>query len=137
MDMRKYCGSTFYKVDDVRDGPRRERIAGVVDGKFDRPDLVFESGRKLGTGPTNNKTLVGAYGIESDDWIGHVIELYLGQTKYNGASQDAVLVRPISKPEHYGTNGGTTDTSVSKQGEPGQQPAPKSLRHDMDDDIPF
>jgi hypothetical protein len=47
MDMRKYAGENFIRVDDVRDGPLPERIAAVKHGKFDRPDIVFEGGAIL------------------------------------------------------------------------------------------
>jgi hypothetical protein len=47
MDMRKFSGEHFIKVDDVRDGPLQEMIAGVKLGKYDKPNLVFESGNLL------------------------------------------------------------------------------------------
>jgi hypothetical protein len=47
MDMTRFSGSTFLKVDDVRKGSRKERIAVVNIGKYDKPDLVFESGKKF------------------------------------------------------------------------------------------
>jgi hypothetical protein len=99
MDMRKYSGSTFLKTDDVRGGPLQERIASVVMGKYEKPDIVFESGDRLPVNATNNKALIRAYGIDSDAWIGHVVELSLGEIEYQGRPQEAVLVRPISKPK--------------------------------------
>ena len=79
MDMRKYSGETFIKVDDVRNGPVRVQIAVVKEGKYDKANLVFESGEVLGLNSTNNRTLIRAYGPNSDDWIGKEIELYLGE----------------------------------------------------------
>ncbi len=44
MDMRKYSGETFIRVTDVTDGPLQMQIAVVREGKYEKPDLVFESG---------------------------------------------------------------------------------------------
>jgi hypothetical protein len=91
MDMRRFSGEHFIKVDDVRDGPLQEVIAGVKLGKYDKPDLVFESGDLLSLNATNNKTLVRAYGPNSDDWIGKEVELFHGEIEYQGKMQEAVL----------------------------------------------
>jgi hypothetical protein len=99
MDMRKFSGNTFYKVADVKNGPVTEKIAGVTVGKYDKPDLLFESGAKLSINATNNKTLVRAYGADSEGMIGQTIELYAGEIEFKGKPQEAVLVRPISKPD--------------------------------------
>jgi len=96
MDMRKFSGEHFIKVDDVRDGPIQEKIAVVRQGKYDKPDLVFESGDVLSLNARNNKTLMRAYGRNSDDWIGKEVELFLGKIEYQGKMQEAVLVRQIS-----------------------------------------
>ena len=96
MDMRKFSGDHFIKVNDVRDGPLNEVIAGAKIGKYDKPDLMFESGDLLSLNATNNSVLVRAYGSDSDNWIGKQIELFHGEIKYQGSDQEAVLVRPIS-----------------------------------------
>jgi hypothetical protein len=99
VDMRRYSGSVFYGVDDVKNGPIQGKIAGVKIGKFEKPDLLLENGDKVSVNGTNNKTLGRAYGWNSDDWIGHTIEMYLGSIEYQGREQPALLIRPISKPE--------------------------------------
>jgi hypothetical protein len=138
MDMRKYLGSSFYKVDELKDRPPLQlRIADVNIGQYDRPDITFESGRKLSVNVTNNETLVVAYGYDSDAWIGHVIELFVCDGEYNGTPIKLIKVRPISRPEHYG--------EANKQPEPVQRKPdvpPVSSRTrggdaDMDDVIPF
>jgi hypothetical protein len=98
MDMRKFAGKSFIKVDDVRNGPLQVKIAVVKQGQYDKPDLVFETGEILGLNATNTKALMRAYGPDSDDWVGKEIELYLGEVEYQGEMQPAVLVRPISPP---------------------------------------
>jgi hypothetical protein len=87
MDMKKFSGGHFIKVDDVRDGPIEGEIAFVKEGKWDKADLVFESGDLLSLNATNNKTLVRAYGRESDHWIGKQIEMFLGAIRYQGSDK--------------------------------------------------
>jgi hypothetical protein len=122
MDMRKYSGKAFLNADDVRAGPLRVVIVDVREGKFDKPDLEFDDGTRLGVSATNNRTLIASYGTESDDWINKEIELSLGELKYEGEMQEAVIVKPISPP-------------IEKKPPP---PKPKNSRGgDMDDDIPY
>jgi hypothetical protein len=97
MDMRRFSGSHI-KVDDVRDGPLNQVIAAIKMGKYDKPDLVFETGDLLSLNATNNSVLVRAYGPNDADWIGKEIELFHGEIEYQGKMQEAVLVRPISPP---------------------------------------
>jgi hypothetical protein len=98
MDMRKYSGSAFRKVGDVRAGSLRVVITGIAEGKYGRPDLEFDDGTKLSLNATNNRTLVSAYGGESDDWINKEIELSLGEVEYNGEMQETIIVTPVSPP---------------------------------------
>jgi hypothetical protein len=96
MDMRKYSSPTFIQVADVRNGPLPMQIAAVREGKYEKPDLVFETGEAFSVNSTNNRTLMRAYGSNSDQWVGKYIELALGQIKFQGEWQDAVIVNPIS-----------------------------------------
>ena len=107
MDMREYIGATFIKVADVRDGPLRMQIAAIREGKFDKPDMMFESGEVLSLNATNTRILMRAYGQESADWIGKEIELAPGQTPFQGQLRDSVGVRPIS-PSVAGKSGEAT-----------------------------
>lgn len=96
MDMTKYSGPHYIKVDDVRDEPIEDRIAGIKEGKYGKPDLFLESGDVLSLNSTNNKTLMKAYGKNSDQWIAKTIRLFLGEIEYQGAPHEAVIVEPIS-----------------------------------------
>jgi hypothetical protein len=101
MDMRQFKKPKFLKVEDIRStGPRQMRIACCVMGQFKKPDLVFENGDKLGLSATNNEILSEAYSFESEEWVGHLIELYVGKGTYEGEDVDMILVRPISKAEN-------------------------------------
>ena len=97
MDMRKYMGNVFLKVDQVKaSGPIRVRITGISVGQYDKPDLAFDDGSQLSLNATNCRTLALAYGFESGDWIGKEVELEVGEIRYRGESQEAILVKPIS-----------------------------------------
>ena len=96
MDMRRFSGASFLKVDDVRGGPLREVIVSIKLGKYDKPDMYFEFGDCLSLNATNNVVLIRAYGPNSDDWIGKEIELFVGEVEFEKKPIDAVLVKPIS-----------------------------------------
>lgn len=99
MDMNDYAGSAFIKYDDVVSEPRREVIKEITEGDFERPVLVFESGDRLTANKTVVRALVRAYGKYSASMIGKEIELYAGQTEYQGEKKNSVLVKPVSPPE--------------------------------------
>jgi hypothetical protein len=96
MDMRKYGGGGFIKVEHVRNGPLDAQIAAIKQGKYDKPDLVFESGQILSLNVTNTAILLQAYGPESASWIGKEVRLKVGQVKFEKKLQDAVVVEPVT-----------------------------------------
>jgi hypothetical protein len=98
IDLRKYTGNVFRKVEHVRAGPIRVRIIGISEGQYGKPDLAFDDGSQLSCNPTNCLTLARAYGFESDNLIGKEVELTLGEIQYRGEPQEAILVKPISPP---------------------------------------
>jgi hypothetical protein len=115
--MRKYAGTSFWKTDDVRDGPTKLTIEGVVIGKFDKPDIIFHDGSKLSANVNNVRILCRAHGDDDTDWVGKEVELALGEVEYQGRMQEAVIVKPISSAV---------------------KPKPKpALPGEMDDEIPF
>lgn len=128
MDMRKYSGEHFIKVDDVKDGPIKGQIAVVKEGKWDKPNIVFESGDVLSLNATNIKTLTHAWGTESDHWIGKMVEMFVGVIQYQGSDHEAVLVRPITPP----VKDGTADKAAKATDQ--KKPPPVD---EMSDEIPF
>ena len=98
MDMRQYAGSSFVKFDDVRDGSIKGKITEVERGKFDRPVITLTGGAKLTLNATNVSTLIRALGEDFRDWVGHTVELYAGETKYQNEPRDSVLVRALTTP---------------------------------------
>jgi hypothetical protein len=124
MDMRKYGGETFIKVDSVRDKPLQRTIRLVKDGRFG-PEVVFEENEIFGLNQTNIRTLIRAYGPNSDDWTGKIIRLELGSVMYQGTATDSVVVKPVSPA-----------LSPAKQAE-AQAKAAAGNGKELNDDIPF
>jgi len=97
MDMTKYMGSPFLKVEDVEEEPRRVRIVKIETGEYDKPVATFDDNSRLSLNVTNSRTLGRAYGTNSRDWIGMEVELYLGEIQYNHEPKASVLVRPLTR----------------------------------------
>jgi hypothetical protein len=146
--MRKHVGGMFIKVADVRNGALRMQIAAINEGKYEKPDVVFETGETLTLNATNARILMRAYGPDSEDWIGKEIELYAGEVEFEKKMQPSVIVRPLSAPR----NGGNVEEKTSstartvdpfegsgptrKLKRPNEQ-GPNSSSPDFDDDIPY
>jgi hypothetical protein len=132
MDMRRYS-SGFIKSDDVRDGPLQAHIINVfISEKYNRPVLDLDTGDQFTVNATNNRVLCKAYGPNSDDWRGHVVEFSLGHYKdWNTdppEEKETVALKAISSRE------GGADNGASQRIDPAKLSAP---RNDMDDEIPF
>jgi hypothetical protein len=124
MDVSKYLGSTFLNVADVKvNGPIRVVIASIVEGKFEKPDLVFDDGTRLSLNVTNTRILARAYGKDTAFWVDKEIELNVGETKYQGKPQESILITPISP---------LVDKKASVAARRIQGPT-----NDLDDEIPF
>jgi hypothetical protein len=123
MDMQQFAGSSFITVKTLRAGPRQEVIVSVEPGKYDKPVATFESGDKLSLNKTNVRALIDAYGEESRDWVGCIIELSIGPAKYNGDQIESVVAKPVSPPKPL-----VASTPLPKQ---------PTAKPDMDDDIPI
>ena len=71
MDITKYLGKAFLKVDDVKiSGPTQVVIEDVVEGQYGKLNLIFDDGTRLGLNTTNTRALAKAYGTDDDLWIG-------------------------------------------------------------------
>ena len=103
-------------------------------GKYSKPDLIFENGDRLGLSATNAETLSDAYGWESENWAGHLVELNVGQGQFEGESVDMVLIKPLSKAEGD-EQPTTTEPPVRKT--PNKPPSEQKSGGGIDDEIPF
>lgn len=134
MDMRK-CTSSFIKPDDVRDGPLQARIINVfISEQYNRPVLELDSGDQFTVNSGNNRVLCKAYGFDSEDWRGHVVELALGHYRDWNASppeeKETVVLKAVSLREGAVGNGG------SQRMDPAKLPAPRNIEDDLNDEIP-
>jgi hypothetical protein len=132
MDMREFRKPRFIKVENSRT-PRQLRIAGVVMGKFSKPDLIFENGDRLGLSATNIETLSDGYGFDSENWAGHVVEAYVGQGSFEGETVDMVLLKPLSQAED--SEQAAAEPPVRKT--PDKPVQVKQAEAGLDDEIPF
>jgi hypothetical protein len=124
MDMTQYGGGSYFKVEDVIDGPRRLRITSVDINVFKRPELGFDgTDATLTVNVTNTNTLLKHYGKEHEDWLDKEVELYAGKVPFEGKPVDALLLRPISPAVPF------------KERE--QPPPAKSGPGPVDKDVPF
>jgi len=128
MDMTKYLGAAFLKIDDVKAaGPLQVKIVDIEEGQFDRPVASFDDGTRLTLNVGNTRILARAYGIDSDGWVGKQIQLELGSVEYQGAMQDSIVVVPISE-------------AIPIEQRPKPKPGTGSKKGrvaDMDDEIAF
>jgi hypothetical protein len=101
VDLSKYAGSKFIKVDDLAKGPQRKTLEAIELGKFDRPVAVFSDQKRMSLNATNVNTLINIFGsTESDDLLGQEVELFVGEVKLKDGLTKSVLLRlPEEKPE--------------------------------------
>jgi len=91
-----HAAKGFLKPVDVKE-PRQKKIVGVEMSKFDKPVLTFGDGSRLGLNGTTTADLIQLFGspdseeFDSDDLLGHTVELYPGQLPDgNGGIQDGI-----------------------------------------------
>jgi hypothetical protein len=131
MDVRTFRKPRFLKVEDLKaSGPRVDRIVGLKEGKFEKPDLILGSGDMIGLSATNLDTLTRAYGYESELWAGHQIRLYIGEGEFNKNPVEMILIEPLSKAE------GAEEEAAVKPTKKKVKPPPKTAP-DVDDIVPF
>jgi hypothetical protein len=131
VDVRKYT-TGFIRPEDLHDGSRQERIINVyISEKHDVPVLEFESGDQLLAWASIGRVLARAYGFETDDWRGHVVELSLGHyTNKDGEEKETIVLKTITSRDGNAANGGPQRT------DPAKLPMP-SRKDDLADEIPF
>jgi hypothetical protein len=118
VDARKYYATVFIPLEDLADGPRQKPIERVEEGKYGKLVLIFADNSAVSLNATNSRALVEAFGWDTDDWPGHVVELSAGELEYQGKLQPAILVKPVDTP-------------------PVEKPVAKLRGEGIDDSIPF
>lgn len=79
IDLKKYTGSTFISLSDVEDGPLTLRIADIVEGQFEKLNLLFTSGERFSVNKTNLGRLIRELGDDTRDWRDADVKLFAGE----------------------------------------------------------
>lgn len=96
-------GSKYFSVADLKDGEPRFKVGKVEvaelrekNGTTKRKYVVLFEGVEKGlvVNKTNAKKLADAYGKQSTNWIGQIVQLYSEDTSFG----KGVRVRPLRKP---------------------------------------
>lgn len=92
-DMRQAFPSDYLSAKDIQEtGPKKVTISSVTSeqirgdaGMEDKWVLGFDGARKrLILNVTNNNTLIDAFGYESNDWLGKVVNLFTVDVQFGG-----------------------------------------------------
>jgi hypothetical protein len=97
MDMSKFGGDQYLKVEDIRaSGPVRVTIEAVSAGNFDKPVASLSDGSTVQLNVSNTRTLIRVWGKNSEDWVGREIDLSIGQVDFRGEPTDSIVISPAS-----------------------------------------
>ena len=96
-----------------------------------KPVLYFEKAQKgLVVNKTNTNKIAGIYGPDTDDWMGHPIELYPSETDFQGETVPCIRVRAPK------SNGAATAAKTAPHHRDPEPPA-HGASDIIDDEIPF
>ena len=103
MNMTDFINSNYLKAEDIAQNALIEAtIASVKKKEFDDGEtksvVALEDGRQLILNQTRLKALIGAFGPNSENWIGKSIILSRGLAPYAGKIVPAVKIEPIVAP---------------------------------------
>src|SRR5262245_32161938 len=136
-----YDQSKYFRAEDLEGRDKTLKIKGVSEemigqGADQSQKLVvwFENSKKgLALNRVNNRTIRGAYGDDTDDWIGKIIVIFPMQTDFRGRPVMAVRVR-IPPKENAKIITGKPKLKAPK---PAPAAAEAEKEPDFDDDLAF
>jgi hypothetical protein len=144
-----YDQSKFFRAEDLQE-EKLLKIRGVTEEKVGQgadqsQKLVvwFANSKKgLALNRTNNRTIRGAYGDNTDGWIGKIIAVFPTQADFRGRLVGALRVRIPPKENPRVTTGpqATTKSAAKSAAKPAPAPEPEpeeDLDLDPDDEIGF
>ncbi len=105
--MKLQAKRSWLKSDNVKSGDNLTFLNGgeiVVSGKFTyadgtpRKDLVFKATHNgaevdFNMNATNKKTLIAAFGDETDQWIGKTVKLDVANVMIGGQTKKSIIVQ--------------------------------------------
>ena len=95
-EMVKESGPQRLTITDYEEVELKNQKGGGTERKL---AIVLDSGQKLVLNVTNNRTLIDAFGDETDDWIGQVIEVYFDPDVTFGGKRAGGLRIRIPAPD--------------------------------------
>ena len=102
MNMTDFINSNYIKGEDIAQNVLIEAtIASVKMKEFEDGEksvVALEDGRQLILNQTRLKALIGAFGPNSENWIGKSVILSRGLAPYAGKIVPAVKIEPIVAP---------------------------------------
>lgn len=105
----------------------------VGQNKDRKPVLYFEKAQKgLVLNKTNTNKIAGIYGADTDDWMGHPIELYPSETDFQGETVPCIRVRAPK-----GTGAAVLQTRPAPAQHRDPEPPAHAPSDIIDDEIPF
>jgi hypothetical protein len=128
VDAAEYVGGGYLKLAALKagGGSLQTTIIGIeVNNKYEKLDLYLEDGSILSCNVTNTRTLIRAYGRETDAWVNKEIELYIGSVDFEDKPKEVILIKPISPP-----------IEAEARVKPPEKPKKGGTRGDLDDEIP-
>jgi hypothetical protein len=103
MNMTDFINSNYVRAEDIAQNVLIEAtIASVKRKEFDDGEpksvIALEDGHQVILNQTRLKALIGAFGPNSDNWIGKSVILSRGLAPYAGKIVPAVKIEPIVAP---------------------------------------
>jgi hypothetical protein len=133
--MTDFINSNYIRAEDLAENVLIEAvIADVKRKEFEengevviKPVVALEDGCQVTLNQTRLMTLIGAYGHNSDNWIGKTVIIKRGTAMYAGKTVPAVKLEPIVAPKVAAEPRLRLVTVESSKGAPAEQ-APPLLR---------
>lgn len=140
--------SKYLKASDLQGEIVKVKIRDAVIEELgsDRRLVLYFAGKEKGlvTNKTNAMTIGEAFGIDTDDWAGKVIELFSMKVEFNGRMVDGLRVRvpkqgkpQQAKPEDNGWEDENPAPKEKAYAEASGARARPNVDPEMDDSIPF
>lgn len=139
MDISNRLGGRWLKCADLPRPRQRWQINAVTE-ELMMPDdhetrivLWFrEIDKGLVLNVTNMRTVSDAYGYQTDDWIGQLIEVRKDKTDFNGKRVDCIRLDKPIEPEAVQAN--PTRPQQASRPRPQQRPQPQPQPHTFQGD---
>ncbi len=102
MDVSSFMGGNFLTHLDLQQASQVWTIRGVQQQQVGTDAKICvqfsEHQKPLGLNKVNLRTIAGAYGVNSQAWIGRPLELYRDQTQFQGRIVPCIRVRIPQQP---------------------------------------